>query len=78
MIRVERNLMRASPLLRRKVAQAALVARDVKIRLVYEQLRIRGDGYNESVKRLASRFNASHSTIKRAIRRVVADGQDLH
>ena len=77
MIRVERELMRASPLLRRKVAEAALVARDVKIRLVFEQLRRRGDGYNAAVRRLSRRFDASTSTIKRAIRRTGGEAE-LH
>jgi len=69
MIRVEERLLEASGELRLMVESCRRLARDVKIRLVYDEMRLRGDGYNLAVRRLCRRFQASPSTVKRAIRR---------
>lgn len=69
MIQVESRLLEASPLLRKKVEECLKIARDVKIRMVYDDMRLRGDGYNDAVRLLSRRFRASPSTVKRALRR---------
>jgi len=69
-IRVEEErLLAASGELRRKVAACARLARDVKVRLVFEEMRLRGDGYTTVVRRLAARFHLSVSQIKRILAR---------
>lgn len=71
MIRVEEaRLLAACGELRRKVAECERLARDVKIRLVYEELLADGDGPNAALRKLAERFNLSRSHLKRVIRRL--------
>lgn len=70
MHQIEARLLQSSGLLRRKVEECRKLARDVKIRVIYEELRLRGDGYNDAVRRLCRRFEASPSTVKRAIRKM--------
>ena len=52
-----------------EVELAEVLARDAKIHMVYEELTLRGERYNESVRLLSKRFDSSPSTVKRAIRR---------
>jgi hypothetical protein len=66
----EKRLLWASGALRKKVAECERLARDVKIRMVFEELRLRSEKYNEIVRILSQRFDASPSTVKRAIRRL--------
>lgn len=70
MIRVaEARLLAACGELRRKVAECERLARDVKIRLVYEELLADGDGPNGALRKLSERFGLSRSHLKRVVRR---------
>jgi hypothetical protein len=71
----EKRLLWASGALRKKIAECERLARDVKIRLVYEELKLRGEGYNESIRILGNRFDASTSTVKRAIRKLAPSSE---
>jgi hypothetical protein len=67
MIAFEEKVLNASPLLREKIGHCQRLARDVKIGLVYGELRTRGESYSGAVRLLSERFTISRSTIKRAI-----------
>jgi DNA-binding GntR family transcriptional regulator len=69
-MRVEERTLRASPELRRMVSECERLARDVKMHLVYTELKNGGYGHNQSLRSLAKRFDVSFSTVKRALRRI--------
>ncbi|PLX46580.1 MAG: hypothetical protein C0609_00170 [Deltaproteobacteria bacterium] len=69
---VEERLLRNFPILRKKFAECERAVRDVKVWIVYDELRRRGESYSETIRHLASRFGASASTIKRAVRKMEA------
>ena len=66
---IEAELLKASPLLRKKMAELKCLERQVRIRLLYEDLRIQGKHYNLALRLVVSRFNVSLSTVKRAMKR---------
>jgi hypothetical protein len=69
-VKLEERTLRASPELRRMVSECERLARDVKIHLVYNELKSGGAGHNQSLRSLAKRFGASFSTVKRALKRI--------
>ncbi|TLN00096.1 hypothetical protein FDZ71_14845 [bacterium] len=78
-MRIEERVLRASPELRRMVARCELLARDVKVGLIYGEMTARGMGSNQAILALSKRFNASRSTMKRALKRLSeAKKRELH
>ena len=69
---VEERLLRGFPVLRKKVAECERIIRDVKVWLVYDELRRKGESYSDAVRHLVKRFGQSPSTIKRSVRRMEA------
>lgn len=69
-MRLEERTLRASPELRRMVSECERLARDVKIHLVYHELKNGGSGHNQSLRSLSKRFGTSFSTVKRALKRI--------
>ena len=69
MIRVEEErLLRASGALRRKVEECRRLARDVKIRLLHDEMQLQGKGHAAIVRILGERFGLSRTQVKRVIR----------
>ncbi|PLX42307.1 MAG: hypothetical protein C0608_03230 [Deltaproteobacteria bacterium] len=69
---VEDKLLRNFPILRKKFAECERAVRDVKVWIVYDEFRRRGESYNETIRHLSERFGTSASTIKRAVRKMEA------
>lgn len=69
MIRFDERLLGRSSLLRKKVREALLLARDLKIKITLEELLEGGEYYGRAVASLCERFGVAPSTVKRAVRR---------
>lgn len=68
MIAIDEKLLPYSVELRKKLHELRKMERDVRIALVFEEKKERGERYGEIVEELSGRFQTSVSTVKRAVR----------